>query len=842
MRICPTLGITRAAFLRLDKKERNEIKQVPFFVPACFKDSPSRRVYECATVCNLIFLDVDPETERGPGGKQVETGHYPAAPFVNNPNALYRALDGFNFAAHVTASSTPEKPRMRIAIDAQDIPLKLYARAVQTVGMMLGLTVTTESKVAVQPMFLPTLFSDSPEDEDALLAYELEGRPFTVADISDSATSLEYSESKPRDIGPDNLAFLRAQVPEITLGIAKEALDAIDPDCDFHEWTHVAMALRHQFSPRLDDEAFELFDDWSKGGSKYPGERQIEKKWGFVHNTSVGRVPITIRSLLRSAVAAGWDDKKVKESCFNSLVRWMEESASGAIELAEQGAQKILAAPLMSPIQKDVLIDMLCKNAHKRFAYKLNKRTIEKQLKALEKEIKAQEKVPEKKKEPRWLNNVLYNTSAHEFYNRFTGEKYKTDPFNNKFSKLLLPSEEDLKEAGIVPTLANLSRPIVLPSAYALNTAQISTAYDYAYDPSTLEVWFIEKGKRYINTYSPTYPELDTENKDIAGALFQRHLRHLIAEPEYRKTITDYMAFMVQRPGVKIRWAMLIQSVEGAGKTFLAEVMKAVLGVEHVKTISDGAIKSGYNEWSFGAQLVILEEVRVQGTNRFEIMNALKPLITNDDISINEKFRSQRTAKNISNYIAFSNFGDALALTPGDRRWFVIKSPLQHKAQVLALGENYFPPLYKMLREMPGALRAYLMDWQISEDFRPDGHAPRTKYVQELVNDTAGDLTAAVRRLVVEGDYPLIQFDIVSAKTLMDVVQGEEGLIRATSQQLAQVLREEGYQQIGRHMIGSERHYIWVRSGADQNTAVGKAAHRVKHNLKNLCMDLIYAR
>jgi hypothetical protein len=268
--------------------------------------------------------------------------------------------------------------------------------------------------------------------------------------------------------------------------------------------------------------------------------------------------------------------------------------------------------------------------------------------------------------------------------------------------------------------------------------------------------------------------------------------------------------------------------------------MKAVLGAEHVKIIDGASIKSGWNEWGFGRQLVILEEVRVAGASKHEIMNALKPLITNDDISINERFRNNRQVQNISNYMIFSNHHDALALTPGDRRYFVLKSPLQSKAQVLALGDHYFEPLYAVLKEHPGAMRAFLQDWEISPDFRPDGHAPRTKYVSDMVNDSANDLTATIRRMLLEGDFPLVQYDIVSASKLRDVLFHEEGFTKVTAQHIAQVLREEGLHQLGRYAIGDERHYVWVRAGITEEEALRAAAHRVQHNLVNLGMDLIY--
>lgn len=831
LRICPTLGMTRHAFLSLPKKERNEKKQVPFFVACCFTESPSERITRDATSCNLLFLDID----------ELPNGNCPAAPFVSNPDSLHTALGNLNFAAHTTASSNPDKPRMRIVVDAADIPLPQYPQAVASIAAMLGLVhITKESKVAVQPMFLPTLFQDSSEEEHPLIAHRVDGRAFTTADITTPDSPASPQSRQHGEQGIDALQFLRAPVPEITLAVAKEALSHLDPDCSYYDWLECAAALRHQFSPHRADEAYELFDEWSATGDKYGTPDDTKAKWDSIRQTPIGRAPITIRSLLRQAVASGWDDKRIKETCFNQLLTWTETVAT-ATELMEQGVHKILATPLLSAVQEDVLVHQLCRQAKSRFACTISATAIRKDIARTKAEIKAQEKTAEKVREPLWAKGVCYLSAANEFYRHRTGEKYKSESFNASYSRHLLPSEDSLKDAGIPVTPATLSKPIVSPHDYALNHLKITTAYDYAYDPSQpTEVFFIQRGRKYVNTYTPTYPELDPAHASAVGDAFQRHLCHLVTEPEYRRILIDYLAFMVQCPGQKIRWAMLLQSVEGAGKTYLAKVMQAVLGYEHVKILADGAIKSGYNEWSFGHQLVVLEEVRVIGVNRHEIMNALKPLITNDDISVNEKFRSQRQVQNISNYIAFSNFQDALALTPGDRRWFVIKSPLQSKAQVLSLGENYFPPLYAMLRDHPGAMRSWLADWSISTDFRADGHAPRTRYVQELINDTANDLTAAIRRLLLEGDHPLIQYDITSAKQLLDTLHIEENLGRATAQQVAQVLREEGFSQLGRHLFGMERHYVWARAGVDKDNAVDQIAKRFKENKKNLCMELLF--
>jgi hypothetical protein len=142
----PKLAVSRKVFQSLPKAKRNELKQTPFFVPCTFTESPSKRDYAHAIESNLLFLDID----------ELPDGTCPAAPFVKDPSLLKKKLNGLKFIAYHTANSTPEKPRMRVMVDADRIPIADYAKAVATLGAMLGLpSITKESAVAVQPMFSP---------------------------------------------------------------------------------------------------------------------------------------------------------------------------------------------------------------------------------------------------------------------------------------------------------------------------------------------------------------------------------------------------------------------------------------------------------------------------------------------------------------------------------------------------------------------------------------------------------------------------------------------------------------------------------------------------------------
>lgn len=828
LNVCPQLPLTRKAFLALPKAVRQEKKHVPFFVAATFKTSPSPRLTDHAGPCNLIFIDID----------ETADGRCPAAPFVNNPELLYTALEGFNFAAHTTASSTSAKPRMRVVVDADAIPLEAYPQAVETIGALLGLPVLTkESKIPGMPMFLPTQFLDDTEEDHPLIADRTDARAFTVGDIRSTTHHTNGSTPKQKYDDSDSLEFLRAPVPEVTLAIAKEALASIDPDCSYFDWLHVAAALRHQFSPHQGEEAYELFDVWSSEGSKYGGSDDTRAKWDSLRPTPIGRAPVTIRSLLQKASQSGWDDKSIKARGYDAINNWIN-SVDSISELMEQGIRKILATPLLSFTQEEMLMDQLRSQAKERFGHKASITALRKDMVALREKMQAKAPDDEKRKEPKWTKGLCFVTVPKEFYRPLTGEKYKIDSFDLKYGRKLLPTAKELAAAGIPVNEATLSKPIISPTEYVLNYLKIPVFYDYAYAPqSPTEMLFVHEKRSYVNTYSPTYPEPDAGHATQAGAMFQRHLGNLIAEPDYQRVLTDFMAYLVQHPGKKIRWAVLVQGVEGAGKTYLAEVMKAVLGKRHVKTVDGTTITSGWNEWTFGYQMVVIEEVRVVGTNRHDIMNRLKPWITNEDIPINEKFRSSRDAANITNYMLFSNAHDALSISPGDRRYFVIKSPLQEKSQVLALGKNYFAELFDFLNAHPGAMRSWLMDWPISEDFAPNSQAPRTKYTQELIEDSASELTACVRRLMLEGDHPLVQYDIVSSSALMDLVRESDGLFRVSQQYLGSVLQDEGLRKLSRVTLGTERHYLWARNGLTEEEAAATAKLRLSKGLKNLSMQ-----
>lgn len=103
---------------------------------------------------------------------------------------------------------------------------------------------------------------------------------------------------------PDD--FMAGREPKLGLTIPQmeELLAAIDPDCGRDEWVRVGMALHHECDG--DDTGFELWDEWSADGGKYPSREALESQWdSFTRRSGPGRKQVTMASVIKLAKEAG---------------------------------------------------------------------------------------------------------------------------------------------------------------------------------------------------------------------------------------------------------------------------------------------------------------------------------------------------------------------------------------------------------------------------------------------------------------------------------------------------------------------------------------------------------
>ena len=772
------IALTREAYHKLEAKAQMVAKRVNYIVPAAFISSPSKRKTEFAQRVNLVCLDIDGKTDKLEGNRTLERG--------------FGGLGSLGYIAWETASSTAEHRRLRVVVHAENIPLNLYPQAVRTVAEMLGLAeVNSESLIAVQPMFWPTIFAG--ETESPIRAQEPEGEPFTTLDvIGEAETTIPIAEQRASGArGTEDsvdLEYLRMPMEGVKLSDAEGALETLDPDCTMAQWIEVAMGLKHQFG----EEGYALWDKWSARGKKYVDAEETEYRWGTLQAQPSDRAPVTIRSVFRQATARGWSNPTLAKNIHAECLAWIKSPSRATEELMDQAIKRIAkAGPALGPVERKILMialrDVL---AGREMALPLP--DIKREVRKLELEAARSTGIPP------WAKGICYVSALNVFYRHTIDRRFSPEVLDLMYTSPKIGDDEKR----------------IRPRDYLIQIAGVSMVENLRYDPAQgTKRFFTDDNKPYVNTYRPSYAAADPERASEAGDIFRRHIENLVAEGEHQRTLIDYLAYHVQFPGRKIRWAVLLQGTQGCGKTALAVAMAGVLGRRNIRKLAATNVLDGqHNDWAYGSQLVVMEEVRVVGSNRYGVMDKLKPCISDDDISLRAMYEPPQTVPNITNYLMFTNHHDSLAIHDDDRRYFVLASPLQSPADIVRIGgTGYFEKLFGMFRDNAGGLRAFFEGWPISSDFKPEGRAPVTKYLGQLAENSASPLAAQVAIAVSDEGHPLVRRNLLSLGCLRGVLDTEH-LPEFSDQALAGVLREAGWTKVDRMMLDGAKHQIWVKN------------------------------
>jgi hypothetical protein len=120
-----------------------------------------------------------------------------------------------------------------------------------------------------------------------------------------------------------------------------------------------------------------------------------------------------------------------------------------------------------------------------------------------------------------------------------------------------------------------------------------------------------QEGSKYLNTYK-SFP-IPRHSGD--PALFLELVRRMYPDPREQEILLTYMASMLQCPGKKARWALILQGVRGNGKTTLMDILSQALPDEYVHAQNVVDLGNKFNIWMRDQLLITVEEVKVPGRN-----------------------------------------------------------------------------------------------------------------------------------------------------------------------------------------------------------------------------------
>lgn len=283
---------------------------------------------------------------------------------------------------------------------------------------------------------------------------------------------------------------------------------------------------------------------------------------------------------------------------------------------------------------------------------------------------------------------------------------------------------------------------------------QLVPVFDMAEYHPTMPPTYEENSMKVFNLFRGL-PNIVSNTGD--AGLFVEHIK--MVSPEYQNIILDFLAYNVQHVGKKMKWALVIQGKEGIGKSFIGEVMKRMIGENNVATPNNENLKEHFNLWARACAFCIIEEFMTFG--RQDLMNKLKPMITDNYIMIRTMRVDGYRVPNRFNIMGFTNYRNALRLDKHDRRYCVIYSDMKPQAK------EYYRDLHAMLTDEQkiGALFHYLKSRDLKK-FQPYGHAPATDAKLSTIEASMTQEAMMLREMVENESFP----DIICVSDLTEYV------------------------------------------------------------------------
>lgn len=646
-----------------------------------------------------------------------------------------------------------------------------------------------KSPLTVKPAALPVLTQAHIDELKALFEEHAKGEDWKVVKAGRKGV-----EGGPRSTIADN-PFIEDSSP-ITISEdelrARLMLVPVDGP-GYDQWLQVGMALFHQFDG--EDIGLELWKEWSEASEQYD-EAEIDSKWKDFDIGGKGRAPITARFILRLS-------KEAVDNTTRQLSIDLRDAFQNAKDLTEWEAARKKA--------REAEVDGLTRSALATVA-KDRRDAITGTKTPLTEIKKAIAYTPPKgDKVPGWAEGWVYDVSDDKFFSVDRQIAVTMQGFNAMYGRQALTKKD---------VLDGRSTPSATASDLALNVYRIRTVDGRRYMPGRDPI-FHEPDGVFANTYPereiPPKPEKEIPQDKRNVERVKAHVAHLLPKLREQKMLLDWLSWVVQNPGKHANYGVLLQGVQGDGKTFFAELMRAVMGVSNVTMANADIIHQPFTDWVEGQCLVCLEEVRIvgsKGRDKYEAINKIKPYITNHVIEVHPKGKKPFNCVNTTNYMLFSNYKDALPLDDNSRRYLVLFSQWQHKkdiAQFKADHPKYYERLYATLVESPGALRQWLLNHEQDEDFKPFGDAPDTESLKVMVRNSKPEFIQVLDEIISEDETLAASEELVNITDLNDALM-IRGIEVPSPKALSSMMDRDNYEFLGRIRIGEERFRFYSKN------------------------------
>lgn len=291
-----------------------------------------------------------------------------------------------------------------------------------------------------------------------------------------------------------------------------------------------------------------------------------------------------------------------------------------------------------------------------------------------------------------------------------------------------------------------------------------------------------------------------------------------------RQWFEKWLAYPLQHPGAKMYAACLFWSREQRiGKTFVAYIMKHIYGKNWAE-IKSKDLKGTFNSWAKNRQFIYGDEIK--GGDAKVDADWFKGLITQDEVTIEEKYLPRYTVPDHMNYFCSSNHPDALFLEDRDQRFLI------HEIIGTVASRAEYDRVDSWMRNGgPAALFQHMLDMNLG-NFHPREHAPDTAGKRNMILLGKNDTALWVQLLHEDPQLALQPFgasvaqncDLFTPRSLFKAFD-PEGKSRSSEAGLGRAMATGGFRVLN-HGIGLHTKAGLMRMYAVRNRAHWEAASR----------------
>ncbi|MBD9674915.1 hypothetical protein IB275_30340 [Pseudomonas sp. PDM21] len=414
-----------------------------------------------------------------------------------------------------------------------------------------------------------------------------------------------------------------------------------------------------------------------------------------------------------------------------------------------------------------------------------------------------------------WLAPWVYVSCEAKFFNTDTRDELLTrEGFDGSFAR------NACKVAGRNKRgVAELSA-----SEIALHQRPVDVVSGVRYQPGA-GAMFRQDGKTWANSYLDGGPAAQYVEDSQAVQGIHALLANLFTEERDRELLLDYMAHIIRKPGERLQYAMLVRGAEGDGKTLFASMLAGMMGVRNFTTVNNDQLKEKYNGYVEGKLLVAVEEVKQHGMDAEDVLNRLKPIITNELIGVRAMRQDVRTVRNFAALYMTTNFGDALPLALSDSRICVLSTRFQTKAEVDAWrdaykaehGRDFYGHLWRSVVKSDQALaelRGYLERRPFSQWYDDERRAPETLAKLDMIGAGRSEADTFLDDCLADEALPTVTREFLVWGDLADYAsrKGEPLAQNLRGRAIAKFMMRRGFVRAVRVAWGQNQTRVWIAS------------------------------